>query len=192
MLRRYGLLLSFLVVYLGIALFPIEGLVGGPIGASNNRIYSYAIATYVALFVVIMFRFRKRVSLPLSLGYGFSSVAGAYALNELVFKLSFPLLDPSPYRFQYLFTWDLQPLIVFSLMSLSFLVTAEFWRVRSGYFLVSVLVFILSWALWWISDFPITPAALAQHEGDRRGLPLLFDAITKLTTVNLPIAILRR
>jgi hypothetical protein len=121
------------------------------------------------------------------LGYVACSLLASYSAYEVLFKLSFPLLESE--RLAYLISFDLYPLIVLSTSFLTLFVTKDSWSLRGKLFAGNLTVTVLLWILWWGTSFPVK---IWVYEEAPTILPLFFNLLTKLSTSMLFVTIFKR
>jgi len=189
---RHGLALelTFLLVCLGAAgLWLYSYRPDASIGSQTRPVYFFSVIIYAGQGAAMAHYFRRRVSPAQTFGLVFTGLISSVSLYELIFKVSFPLLDPSPGRIGYLLNEDLFPLLLFATGIPAYLVSVKFWLLGRGnrWFQSSVLASTISWLSWWFTCFPLDIQA---YERQFMQCPWLHNVITKAAISSLYVTIL--
>ncbi len=160
-------------------------------GWSNHPIYHFSLAIYAVQGAAITHYFRTRVDGLQTLGLVSCGLVSSVSLYELIFKVSFPFLDPSHGRISYLLGNDLFFLIFFFAGIPAYLVSRNFWRLRADnrVFIASCLVALASWISWWGLCFPLDVQIYETHF---MSCPWVHNVVTKAAISSLYVTVLER
>jgi len=161
------------------------------IGSPRHPVYSFSLVIYAIQGWAVAHYFRRRVDGLRVMAFASCSLVSSVSVYELLFKLSFPLLDPKPGRVNYLFTDDLFFLILFLVAAPSYLVSKDFWRLRvdNRPFVAACLVAAASWISWWWLCFPLDVQA---YEAHFMPCPWAHNVVTKALIASLYVSVLDR
>lgn len=133
-------------------------------------------------------RFSKKIIPQIeAMGYVACSLLASYSAYEILFKFSFPILEPTLDRITYLITFDLYPLMYLSASLLTFLITRNSWS-WNRLFSANLLIVILLWLLWWATSFPLK---IWEYEKTPDMLPLILNILTKASTSMLFVTVFK-
>lgn len=178
-------LLVFLATWL------LDGRPNGGIGSQRTPIFYFSLVIYTGQGLITARYFRRENGFLETLGFVSSGLVSSVSLYELLFKLSFPLMDPSFGRLQYLIKDDLYFATLFSVGILPYLSCRRYWNasLRNRAFVASILASSLSWLLWWATCFPLD---VKRYELEFLPCPWAYNVLTKLSTASAYVTILRR